>query len=105
VQRGWPTPRCPTSGPCSATSASPSAIAAPTSASSVDGSDLARHFLVYHGRSEADAPTVWLGNALHTTFGVMNDDVLAHFVPGFTRQDFVEIIPRVSVARVLRRQR
>lgn len=27
-----------------------------------------------------------------TTFGTMNDDVLAHFVPGFTRQDFVEII-------------
>ncbi len=27
-----------------------------------------------------------------TTFGTMNDDVLAHFVPGFTRSDFVEII-------------
>jgi len=27
-----------------------------------------------------------------TTFGTMNDDVLAHFVPGFVRQDFVEII-------------
>jgi hypothetical protein len=27
-----------------------------------------------------------------TTFGTMNDDVLAHYVPGFTRQDFVEII-------------
>jgi HD domain len=27
-----------------------------------------------------------------TTFGTMNDDVLAHFVPGFTREDFVEII-------------
>ncbi|WP_406347462.1 HD domain-containing protein [Streptomyces sp. NBC_00144] len=27
-----------------------------------------------------------------TTFGTMNDDVLAHFVPGFTRQDFVDII-------------
>lgn len=27
-----------------------------------------------------------------TTFGTMNDDVLAHFVPGFTRQDFVEMI-------------
>jgi hypothetical protein len=27
-----------------------------------------------------------------TTFGTMNDDVLAHFVPGFTRADFVEII-------------
>jgi len=27
-----------------------------------------------------------------TTFGTMNDDVLAHFVPGFTREDFVDII-------------
>lgn len=27
-----------------------------------------------------------------TTFGTMNDDVLAHFLPGFERSDFVEII-------------
>jgi hypothetical protein len=27
-----------------------------------------------------------------TTFGTVNADVLAHFVPGFTRVDFVEII-------------
>ncbi|MGH3853854.1 MAG: HD domain-containing protein [Pseudonocardiaceae bacterium] len=27
-----------------------------------------------------------------TTFGTMNDDVLAHFVPGFVRADFVQII-------------
>jgi HD superfamily phosphodiesterase len=27
-----------------------------------------------------------------TTFGTVNADVLAHFVPGFTRQDFVEVI-------------
>jgi len=27
-----------------------------------------------------------------STFGTMNDDVLAHFDPGFTRQNFVEII-------------
>lgn len=27
-----------------------------------------------------------------TTFGTMNDDVLAHFDPGFARRDFVEII-------------
>src|SRR5919106_1145720 len=27
-----------------------------------------------------------------TTFGTMNDDVLAHFAPGFTRADFVDII-------------
>src|SRR3981081_241279 len=27
-----------------------------------------------------------------TTFGTMNDDVLAHFAPGFTREDFVDII-------------
>jgi HD domain len=124
----------------------------------VDGADLARDFLLSHGRSEADARTVWLAIALHTTpgipehlepeialvtagvetdvlgldleevtpeqiravtgahrrpdfkqgilrafadgmrdrpdttFGTMNDDVLAHAVPGFTRKDFVEII-------------
>ncbi|WP_284303120.1 hypothetical protein [Mobilicoccus caccae] len=27
-----------------------------------------------------------------TTFGTMNDDVLAHFDPDFEREDFVEII-------------
>src|SRR5258705_321502 len=27
-----------------------------------------------------------------TTFGTVNADVLAHFVPGFTRTDFVEVI-------------
>jgi hypothetical protein len=27
-----------------------------------------------------------------STFGTMNDDVLAHFVPGFTRPDFVDLI-------------
>jgi HD domain len=27
-----------------------------------------------------------------TTFGTMNDDVLAHFVPGFVRADFVDVI-------------
>jgi HD superfamily phosphodiesterase len=124
----------------------------------IDGADLARDFLLRHGRTEAEARAVWLGIALHTTpgvpehlepevalvtagvetdvlgfdlgeitpeeidavttaherpdfkqnilkaftegmkdrpdttFGTMNDDVLAHFVPGFTRQDFVEII-------------
>lgn len=124
----------------------------------VDGADLARDFLLKHGRSQADARAVWLGIALHTTpgvpdhlepeialvtagvetdvlgfgldeftpdqlkavthvhprpnfkerilqaftegmkdrpdttFGTMNDDVLAHFVPGFQRSDFVEII-------------
>ncbi|MDT4934016.1 MAG: hypothetical protein QOK11_1908 [Pseudonocardiales bacterium] len=124
----------------------------------VDGADLARDFLLDHGRSEADARAVWLGIALHTTpgipnhlepetalvslgvetdvlgldltdisaeqikavtdahprpnfkksilqaftegmqdrpdttFGTMNDDVLAHFVPGFVREDFVDII-------------
>ncbi|MDQ1724935.1 MAG: hypothetical protein QOG52_1963 [Frankiaceae bacterium] len=124
----------------------------------IDGADLARDFVLAHGRSEREAHAVWLGIALHTTpgiaehlqpevalvtagvetdvlglaleeiktddidavtaaherpnfkqnilqaftdgmkdrpdttFGTMNDDVLAHFVPGFTRQDFVEII-------------
>jgi hypothetical protein len=27
-----------------------------------------------------------------TTFGTMNDDVLAHFDPAFTRINFVEVI-------------
>ncbi len=124
----------------------------------VDGADLARDFLLDHGRSETDARQVWLAIALHTTpgivehlepatalvtagvetdvlgldldqisdadraavvaaherpdfknnilqaftdgmkhrpdttFGTMNDDVLAHFVPGFVRADFVDII-------------
>ena len=124
----------------------------------VDGADLARDFLLEHGRTPADARAVWLAIALHTTpgivehlepevslvtlgvetdvlgfdldeiapadraavvaaherpdfknnilrrftagmqdrpdttFGTMNDDVLAHFVPGFVRSDFVEII-------------
>ncbi len=124
----------------------------------VDGADLARDFLLRHGRSDADARAVWLGIALHTTpgipnhlepetalvslgvetdvlgmdldqiasadivavvaahprpdfknsilrafhdgmkdrpdttFGTMNDDVLAHFEPGFTRTDFVDVI-------------
>jgi HD superfamily phosphodiesterase len=124
----------------------------------VDGADLARDFLLDHGRSAAEARAVWLGIALHTTpgipnhlepetalvslgvetdvlgmdldqvtaeevaavvaahprpnfknnilqafyegmkdrpdttFGTMNDDVLAHFAPGFTREDFVDII-------------
>jgi hypothetical protein len=124
----------------------------------VDGADLARDFLLDHGRSAAEARAVWLGIALHTTpgipnhlepetalvslgveidvlgmdleqitaeeiaavvaahprpdfksnilrafydgmkdrpdptFGTMNDDVLAHFAPGFTRADFVDII-------------
>jgi HD superfamily phosphodiesterase len=124
----------------------------------VDGADLARDFLLAHGRTAQEARAVWLAIALHTTpgivehlepevalvtlgvetdvlgfgldeiaaedraavvaaherpgfkenilrrfadgmqdrpdttFGTMNDDVLAHFVPGFTRSDFVEII-------------
>jgi HD superfamily phosphodiesterase len=124
----------------------------------VDGADLARDFLLDHGRTAAEARAVWLAIALHTTpgivehlepeislvsagvetdvlgfdldeitaadraavvaaherpdfknnilaaftegmadrpdttFGTMNDDVLAHFVPGFVRQDFVQVI-------------
>lgn len=124
----------------------------------VDGADLAHEFLLDHGRSPAEARTVWLGIALHTTpgiaerlepevalvtagvetdvlgfdldqispddlaavvaaherpnfkdaileaftegmqdrpdttFGTVNDDVLAHCVPGFMRADFVDII-------------
>ncbi|WP_250002807.1 HD domain-containing protein [Actinoplanes sp. M2I2] len=124
----------------------------------IDGADLARDFLLDHGRTADEARAVWLSIALHTTpgivehlepevelvtlgvetdvlgfgldeigageraavvaahpragfkedilrrfadgmrerpdttFGTMNDDVLAHFVPGFERADFVEII-------------
>jgi HD superfamily phosphodiesterase len=124
----------------------------------VDGADLARDFLLSHGRSKAEARSVWLAIALHTTpgvanhlepetalvsagvetdvlgfdleeisaadlaavtaahprpdfkqqilqafyegmqdrpdstFGTMNDDVLAHFDPQFRRADFVDII-------------
>ncbi|HUQ54725.1 HD domain-containing protein [Lentzea sp.] len=124
----------------------------------IDGAEVAREFLLEHGRSEEDARTVWLAIALHTTpevpehlapevaavalgvktdvlgigldeltgqqrrevvaahprpdfknrilkafydgmahrpgttYGTMNDDVLAHFDPSFRRQDFVEII-------------
>jgi HD superfamily phosphodiesterase len=124
----------------------------------IDGADLAREFLVEHGRTPAEARAVWLAIALHTTpgivehlepevavvtlgvetdvlgfdldeitaedraavvaaherpnfkdnilrrftdgmkdrpdttFGTMNDDVLAHFTPGFVRSDFVQII-------------
>jgi hypothetical protein len=126
----------------------------------VDGADVARHFLLEHGFSFAEARMVWLSIALHTTpgipehlapeihlvslgvetdvlgqqlheitdgqraevteahprpdfknriqrafydgmkdrpdttFGTMNDDVLAHFDPDFKREDFVSIITR-----------
>jgi hypothetical protein len=36
----------------------------------VDGANAARDFLAAHGFDEADADTVWLGIALHTTPGV-----------------------------------
>ncbi|OBF01969.1 HD domain-containing protein [Mycobacterium sp. 852002-10029_SCH5224772] len=36
----------------------------------VDGADAARAFLTAHGVDKADADTVWLGIALHTTPGV-----------------------------------
>lgn len=124
----------------------------------MDGADAAQEFLREHGRSAADARTVWLAIALHTTpqvpgalqpevalvtagvetdvlglelelltpearaavvsahprpnfkeritrafydgfaqrpettFGTMNDDVIAHFEPDFRRENFVEII-------------
>src|ERR1700709_2481652 len=38
----------------------------------VDGADLAREFLLDHGRSPAEARAVWLGIALHTTPGIPN---------------------------------
>lgn len=124
----------------------------------VDGADVARSFLLDHGRSAAEAQDVWLAIALHTTpevphrlsgdvavvslgvetdvlgldlhqitdderaavtaahprpdfksqilrhfydgmadrpdttFGTMNDDVLAHFDSEFKRGDFVDVI-------------
>ncbi|MFJ5990901.1 HD domain-containing protein [Lentzea sp. NPDC092896] len=124
----------------------------------IDGAEVARTFLLEHGRSEADARNVWLAIALHTTpevpehlspevfavalgvktdvlglgldelsaeqraevvaahprpdfknrilrafydgmahrpdttYGTMNDDVLAHFDPSFRRTDFVDVI-------------
>src|ERR1700688_138264 len=38
----------------------------------VAGADLAREFLLAHGRSAAQARAVWLGIALHTTPGIPN---------------------------------
>ncbi|MFF5286269.1 HD domain-containing protein [Streptomyces sp. NPDC012756] len=124
----------------------------------LDGAEVARTFLLDHGRTEQEARDVWLAIALHTTpeiplqlapevavvtlgvetdvlgldlteiteqqraevvaahprpdfknrilrafyegmaerpdttFGTMNDDVLAHFDPSFSRKDFVEVI-------------
>jgi HD superfamily phosphodiesterase len=126
----------------------------------LDGADAANAFLLEHGRSEAEARSVWLAIALHTTpevplrlapevavvtlgveadvlgfdldeitpqqraevlaahprpdfkkrileefyrgmaerpdttFGTMNDDVLAYFDPSFRRKNFVDVILR-----------
>jgi hypothetical protein len=131
----------------------------------LDGAEVARDFLLDHGRSPDEALQVWLAIALHTTpevplhlapevavvtlgvetdvlgfdldeissehrkevvaahprpefkeriiqafyagmadrprttFGTMNDDVLAHLDPTFRRQDFVEIIRNSSWPR------
>ena len=98
----------------------------------IDGAEVARTFLLEHGRSEEDARDVWLTDVLggglgelteqqraevvaahprpdfknrilrafydgmahrpDTTYGTMNDDVLAHFDPSFRRTDFVDVI-------------
>ncbi|HEX6444069.1 MAG TPA: diguanylate cyclase, partial [Streptosporangiales bacterium] len=124
----------------------------------IDGADLARDFVLAHGRDDADARAVWLAIALHTTpevpvrlepeialvaagvqtdvtgsgldeigrdeldavtrahprpnfkheilraftdgmkdrpettFGTVNEAVLAHFLPGFVGRDLVEVI-------------
>jgi hypothetical protein len=64
----------------------------------LDGADEARRFLTAHGLPEDRVRLAWLGIALHTTpetpyhLGTVNADVLAHFVPGFVRTDFVEVI-------------
>ncbi|MDX8031302.1 HD domain-containing protein [Lentzea sp. BCCO 10_0856] len=56
----------------------------------VDGADHARKFLLDRDFSVAAAETVWTAIALHrlksrpeTTNGIVNSDVLDHFVPGF----------------------
>ncbi|MFD6157384.1 HD domain-containing protein [Nocardia sp. NPDC060256] len=46
--------------------------------------DFKRHILAAFTNGFADRPD--------TTFGTVNADVLAHFLPGFTRTDFVEVI-------------
>jgi HD domain len=46
--------------------------------------DFKRHILAAFTNGFKDRPD--------TTFGTVNADVLAHFVPGFTRTDFVKII-------------
>lgn len=46
--------------------------------------DFKRQILHAFNEGMADRP--------ETTFGTMNDDVLAHFDPGFKRQNFVDII-------------
>ena len=43
-------------------------------------------------RQILQAFTVGMADRPDTTFGTMNDDVLAHFVPGFVRGDFVQVI-------------
>lgn len=43
-------------------------------------------------RQILQAFTVGMKDRPDTTFGTMNDDVLAHFVPGFVRGDFVQVI-------------
>jgi hypothetical protein len=46
--------------------------------------DFKRQILAAFTQGFADRPD--------TTFGTVNADVLAHFAPGFTRTDFVEVI-------------
>ncbi len=43
-------------------------------------------------RQILEAFTIGFRDRPDTTFGTVNADVLAHFVPGFTRTDFVEVI-------------
>lgn len=40
--------------------------------------------------------TIGFAHRPDTTFGTVNADVLAHFAPGFTRTDFVEVIQNNS---------
>jgi hypothetical protein len=55
----------------------------------VDGADIARHFV--QGYSPAKAYD-GMKDRPDTTFGTMNDDVVAHFDPHFNRENFLSVI-------------
>lgn len=86
---------------CSSSDLDPADIRAVTTAH--PRPDFKRQILAAFTHGFADRP--------ETTFGTVNADVLAHFLPGFTRTDFVEVIetnpgpndPPLELARQPRR--